>query len=415
MAPQTKFRELIKPNHNWDFVGRMNLLLGISLFLVLLSIAMLPINHFWRGRVLNFGIDFRGGTELQVSFTGPRDQGSIRGAMQAGGFQDTEVVKINDAAFPNTFLLRFAAVSPVTEKKVEELRSALVGKYGADGVRKFDFSEGGDKVYLRLNKQVEPTEVAEVFKGAGVQNNSVQRFGRQEDNTYEVILVGLDVEVRHALETSFGPGSVAAIPSVESVGAKAGAELRDDGIKSLLFAIICIMVYIAVRFDFRYGPGTVVALLHDSFLVMGAFALFYIEFSLTTIAAILTVIGYSMNDTIVVFDRIRENTSRMRDTKFEKIVNVSINETLSRTVLTSATVFIVTLCMNLWGTGLIREFAFAMNVGVVVGTYSSIFVAAPILIWLNDRFFRPAAGGNKGSKNSTNSKGANKALSPRPV
>ncbi len=117
MAPQTNFRELIKPNHNFDFVGRMNVLLGISLFLVFMSIMMLPINHFWRGRVLNFGIDFRGGTELQVAFNGARDQGGIRGAMQAGGFQDTEVVKINDAAFPNTFLLRFAAVSPVTEKK----------------------------------------------------------------------------------------------------------------------------------------------------------------------------------------------------------------------------------------------------------------------------------------------------------
>ncbi len=279
---------------------------------------------------------------------------------------------------------------------MQELTAALTAKYGADGVKKFDFSEGGDKIYVRLNKQVEPTEVAELFKGAGVNNNSVQRFGRKEDNTYEVILVGLDVEVRHALEAHFGPGSVASIPSVESVGAKAGAELRDDGIKSLLFAIICIMVYIAIRFDFRYGPGTVVALLHDSILVMGAFALFYVEFSLTTIAAILTVIGYSMNDTIVVFDRIRENTTRMRDVKFEKIVNVSINETLSRTVLTSATVFIVTICMNVWGTGLIREFAFAMNVGVVVGTYSSIFVAAPILIWLNDRFFRPTATGGTG-------------------
>jgi preprotein translocase subunit SecF len=147
------------------------------------------------------------------------------------------------------------------------------------------------------------------------------------------------------------------------------------------------MVYIAVRFDFRYGPGTVMALLHDAILVMGAFAITYREFSLTTIAAILTVIGYSMNDTIVVFDRIRENASRMRDKKFDRIVNTSINETLSRTILTSATVFFVTLAMNIFGTGVIRDFAFAMNVGVIVGTYSSIFVAAPILIWLNRRFF----------------------------
>jgi preprotein translocase subunit SecF len=195
--------------------------------------------------------------------------------------------------------------------------------------------------------------------------------------------------VRRALDAKLGAGAVQAIPAVDSVGAKAGAELRDDGIKSLLFAIICIMVYIAVRFDFRYGPGTVASLLHDAILVMGAFAILYREFSLTTIAAILTVIGYSMNDTIVVFDRVRENASRLRDKKFDRIVNISINETLSRTILTSATVFFVTLAMNIWGTGVIRDFAFAMNVGVIVGTYSSIFVAAPILIWLNERFFKP--------------------------
>jgi len=384
-----KFFELIKPNHNFDFTGRMNLFLGISLFLVAVSIIMLPVNHFLRGHALNYSIDFRGGTELQVAFTQPQDTSKVREAMEVGGFHGTDVVTMKDAAHPNTYLLRFGAVSPVTEKKAAELNALMKTKFGEGSLRKFDFSDGGDKIYLRFNKAVEPTDITAVLKEAGVQNNTVQRFGRPEDNTYEIILVGLDVEVRHALETKLGAGSVAAIPSVESVGAKAGTELRDDGIKSLLFAIICIMVYVAVRFDFRYGPGTVVALLHDAILVMGAFAVTYKEFSLTTIAAILTVIGYSMNDTIVVFDRIRENASRLRDKKFDRLVNVSINETLSRTILTSATVFFVTLAMNVWGTGVIRDFAFAMNVGVIVGTYSSIFVAAPILIWLNDRFFKP--------------------------
>jgi preprotein translocase subunit SecF len=387
-ATHQKFFELIKPNHNFEFVGRMNVLLGISVFLIVLSLAMLPINHFWRGHTLNYGVDFRGGTELKVEFGSEQEPARIREGMQRGGFHDTEVVKVRDASQP-TYLLRFGAVSPVSDQKVKELDAALRSKFGADAVRKLDFSEGGDKIYVRLTKSVEPSEIADVFKGAGVQNNTVQRFGRPEDNAFEIILVGLDVEVKSALEKELGPGSVTAIPSVESVGAKAGAELRDDGIKSLLFAIICIMVYIAVRFDFRYGPGTVVALLHDAILVMGAFAITYREFSLTTIAAILTVIGYSMNDTIVVFDRIRENTSRMRDKKFDRIVNISINETLSRTILTSATVFFVTLAMNIWGTGVIRDFAFAMNVGVIVGTYSSIFVAAPILIYLNQRFFKP--------------------------
>jgi preprotein translocase subunit SecF len=352
---------------------------------------MLPINHFWRGHTLNYGIDFRGGTEIQAQFNREQDPAQIRAAMQHGGFKDTEVVKIRDDQMPNLYFLRFGAVSPVSQQKEAELEVALKQKFGADAVHKVDFSDGGDKIYVHFaqGQNVEPPQIAEVFKSQGVQNNSIQRFGRAEDNTFEIILVGLDVEVRTALEHGLGQGSVKAIPSVESVGAKAGAELRDDGIKSLLFAIVCIMVYIAVRFDFRYGPGTIASLLHDAILVMGAFAITYREFSLTTIAAILTVIGYSMNDTIVVFDRIRENASRLRDKKFDRIVNISINETLSRTILTSLTVFLVTLCMNIWGTGVIRDFAFAMNVGVIVGTYSSIFVAAPILIWLNRRFFKP--------------------------
>jgi preprotein translocase subunit SecF len=405
-TPQTpkktppKFFELISPNHNWEFVGRMNLLLGISIFLVALSILMLPINHFWRGSALNFGIDFRGGSEIRVAFAKDEGAAQVREAMRKGGFKDTEVVRINDAAEPNSYLLRFGAVSPVSEQKSVELQQALKDKFGAEALRKFDFSEGGDKIHVRFNRAIEPTEIVDVLKQHGVQNNSVQRFGRAEDNVYEIILVGLEVEVRHALEQAFGPDSVVKIPAVESVGAKAGAELRDNGIKSLLFAIVVIMVYIAVRFDFRYGPGTVVALLHDAILTMGAFAITYKEFSLTTIAAILTVIGYSMNDTIVVFDRIRENASRLRDKKFDRVVNASINETLSRTILTSLTVFLVTLAMNLLGTGVIKDFAFAMNVGVIVGTYSSIFVAAPILIWLNRRYFKPEGKPRTGAKAS---------------
>jgi preprotein translocase subunit SecF len=385
---QHKFFEVIRADHDFNFVGRMNLLLGISMFLVLASIAMLPINYMRHGHVLNFGIDFRGGTELRVDFKDPVDPAAIREAMHEGGFGDAEAVKLKDVDHPNSYLIRFGAVSPVSEKQAEALRGALEAKWGKDGVKKFDFSEGGDKMYVRFTKPAEPNEIGEVLKSVGISNNTVQRFGRPEDNTYEVILVGLDVEVRRALEKKLGDKAIEKIPSVESVGAKAGAELRDDGIKSLLFAIICIMVYIAVRFDFRYGPGTVVALLHDAILVVGAFAITYTEFSLTTIAAILTVIGYSMNDTIVVFDRIRENASRLRDKKFDRLVNISINETLSRTILTSATVFFVTLAMNIFGSGVIKDFAFAMNIGVVVGTYSSIFVAAPILIWLNSRFFK---------------------------
>ena len=177
------------------------------------------------------------------------------------------------------------------------------------------------------------------------------------------------------------------IKQVDAVGPKAGEELRNDAVKSMLYAIVIIMLYIALRFDFRYGPGTVAALLHDAVLVIGVFAVFWVEFSLTTVAAVLTVIGYSMNDTVVVFDRIRENEHKLKDKKFDRVVNISINETLSRTILVSLATFMVTLAMNLLGTGLVQKFAFAMNVGIIVGTYSSIFVAAPILLLLHEKYF----------------------------
>src|SRR5262245_3477123 len=153
-ATKHKFFELIKPNHDFNFVGRMRMLLTISIILIVVSLAMLPINHFWRGHTLNYGIEFRGGTEIQVAFSKDQDPAAIRDAMHAGGFKDAEVVKIKDAAFQNSYLLRFGAVSTVSEKKSEELQEALKQKFGADGVRKFEFSEGGDKVYVRFTKPV---------------------------------------------------------------------------------------------------------------------------------------------------------------------------------------------------------------------------------------------------------------------
>lgn len=401
MAQKHQFFELIRPDHNFDFVGKTKPLLVVSAILVVLSVLMLPLNVAMksRGYALNFSVDFRGGTEMRVDFSRDVTPPDIHQAMEAGGFKDTEVVPLPE--FKNSFLVRFTAVSPLTAEQVQKAEAQLRERLGQDTVRKLEFSDGGDKAYLRLSKPADPEQIRSVLSTAGVTTNQVQRFGRPEDNTYEIVLIGLDQEVRKALDSRLGAGAVASIPSMGSVGAKAGKELRDNGIISLLAAIGFIMLYILVRFDFRYGPGTVAALLHDAFLVMGAFALTYKEFSLTTIAAILTVIGYSMNDTIVVFDRIRENTTRLRDKKFSEIVNISVNETLSRTILTSATVFLVTLAMNIWGTGVIRDFAFAMNVGVIVGTYSSVFVASPVLIWLNEKSMamqkKPARGAARSS------------------
>jgi preprotein translocase subunit SecF len=385
--PNQKFFEIIHPGAKYEFIGNQKYWIAMSIFLVALTIVMLPINIARHGHMLNWGVDFRGGSEIVIEFSKPVDAGDVRKALADIQLTDADVVKYEDPSGKKafTFMIRAGAVSAISEPQAKQLKEAIA-KVGDASLKHFEWNEGGDKIYLRFDKNVEPTILATSIKAIGVNTNQVQPFGRSEDHTYEVTLVGLDTEVRRALDARLGPGSVSSIPQVESVGAKAGKQLQYDAARSLIFAILLIMVYIAFRFDFRYGPGTVVALLHDAVLVIGAFAVTYKEFSLTTVAAVLTIIGFSMNDTIVVFDRIRENAARLRDRKFDRVVNQSINETLSRTILTSATVFFVTLAMNVFGVGVIRDFAFAMNIGVIVGTYSSIFVASPILIWLNEKF-----------------------------
>ncbi|HSZ84232.1 MAG TPA: protein translocase subunit SecF [Polyangia bacterium] len=388
--PKQKFFEIIHPGASYEFIGNQKYWIAMSIVLVTLTVVMLPLNMFVfksRGHALNWGVDFRGGSEIVVEFSKPVEASAVREALNDIHLGDAEVVKYEDPAGKKlwNFMLRVGAVSVLSEQQAKQIQGSLANEGGAS-LQHFEWSEGGDKVYLRYDRPVDPASLKTSLNTIGVNSNQVQPFGRADENTYEVTLVGLDTEIRNALDARLGEGAVSAIPQVESVGAKAGKQLQVDAARSLLYAILLIMVYIAFRFDFRYGPGTVVALLHDAVLVIGAFAVTYKEFSLTTVAAVLTIIGFSMNDTIVVFDRIRENAARLRDRKFDRVVNQSINETLSRTILTSATVFFVTLAMNVFGVGVIKDFAFAMNVGVIVGTYSSIFIASPILIWLNEKF-----------------------------
>jgi preprotein translocase subunit SecF len=349
---------------------------------------MLPINAYVlkdRGHVLNWGVDFKGGSELIVEFNRPVEAAQVRDAMTAAGLHNADVVKYGAVGGTPSFMIRLGAVSILSPEQAKRVEAGIA-RVGDASLRRFESSEGGDKVYVRFDKTVEKDAIKAAFKALGTEVAQVEAFGPPQDFTFEVTLIGMEGEVRKALDAKLGAGTVKAIPQVSSVGAKAGKQLQIDGVRALLGAILLIVIYVAFRFDFRYGPGTIVALIHDSIIVVGAFAVTYKEFSLTTLAAILTIIGFSMNDTIVVFDRIRENAAKYRDRKFDKVVNHAINETLSRTILTSATVFFVTLAMNIFGTGVIRDFAFAMNVGVIVGTYSSIFIASPILIWLNEKY-----------------------------
>jgi preprotein translocase subunit SecF len=395
MATQ-RFMEFIRPGTYIDFWGKRRVAVGLSVFLCVATIVMMVLNAYVipsRGQVLNLGVEFTGGSEIIARFARNVDANQIRTALEAAGYQGPDVFKFYGAPGQdhNDFMIRMGAVTPLTSEQRAKAEAALRSKkLGEASLVRFEHSEGGDKIYLRFDKPVATPETAiavltAALKEAGIVPSALQPFGRTEDNAYEVTLLSLDTELKEDLEAKLGAGTVT-IQQVASVGAKAGTQLRNDGIRAVLGAMLLIVIYIAFRFDFRYGPGTIVALLHDAFLTVGAFAFTYVEFSLTSLAALLTIVGYSVNDKIVVFDRIRENAGKYRDRKFERMVNDSINEVLSRTLLTGCTLFLVTLAMNIFTTGVIRDFAFAMNVGIVVGTYSSIFVSIPVLVWLNAKY-----------------------------
>jgi len=409
----------IKPNINIDFVGASRAAIITSSSLVALSILALIGNALVRGEALNYGTDFKGGSEIQVEFSRAVGPAQVRSALSKAGFKDAEVVRVSGSNRKNFFLLRLSQVSGFSQADRAKVSVKLKALVGAGNLRRFDYKSGSDKVYVyfkRGYKLPDPGEapkkktkakgekvqeidtlgrasaarmskrLAKLFDAAGVEVQQVQRFGRAEDNVFEVILAGLDRYVRKIFDSALGAGVVKDVPQVESVGAKMGRQLRDDGVKSVVYALLLMLIYIAFRFDFRYAPGAVVALIHDVIITVGIFAVTWQEFSLSVVAALLTIAGYSVNDTIVVYDRIRENVAKLRDRKFGLVVNASINETLSRTLLTSLTTLFT--CVSIWvvGTGVLHVFAFALTLGVVVGTYSSIFIASPLVVYLNARF-----------------------------
>jgi preprotein translocase subunit SecF len=383
----------IKPNINVDFVGRKRTFGVLSSLLVLGSIGVLVFNGLVRGDALNYSTDFKGGSEIQVEFSREVGPGQVRAALEKAGFKGAEVVRVTDSSRPYFYMIRLTEVSAFSPEDQQRVRSAVEAKVKKDNLRRFDYKTGGDKVYLYFKRgfKTSPAEIEEVFKGAKIEVQQVQRFGRAEDNIYEVGLLGLDRDIRQVFDKGLGKGTVKDVPQVESVGAKMGKQLRDDGIKSVIYALLLMLVYIAFRFDFQYAPGAVVALAHDVIITTGLFAITWQEFSLSVVAALLTIAGYSINDTIVVYDRIRENVAKLRDRKFPLVVNASINETLSRTLLTSITTLFT--CVSIWvmGTGVLKTFAFALTAGVLIGTYSSIFIASPLVIILNDKLAKRKA------------------------
>jgi preprotein translocase subunit SecF len=406
MATHKPFRELLPPGTNFEFIGKTRLWVTVSILALVATAAMLFVNSNMRGSMLNWSIDFKGGTEIVFRFDGdkPIDSGSVRNALNAAGFDGVEVSEYgwNETAADgrtvavNGLRVRTPDFSVVGEADRTAHSERFARQFADREILKVSWS--GDTMFVRSKRPFAEAEVAEFFAQVGLEmkpwGEAVDDFVQPEEGTGEYnanfSIWGVDRQYQLALDKAFD-GTNVSVVQVYGVGPKAGAKLRDDGVKSMFYAIILIMLYLVVRFDIRYAPGAVAALLHDGFLVVGAFALTWTEFSLTTVAAILTVIGYSVNDTVIIFDRIRENAVRLKDKKFARVINISLNETLSRTLLTSLTLFVVTLMMNVFGTGLVRDFAFAMNVGVIVGVYSSIFVAAPVALYLHNKYYVKSA------------------------
>jgi len=245
-----------------------------------------------------------------------------------------------------------------------------------------DFS-GGVLLQTKSQERIPAQDIRAALRGIGIGDAEIQQFG---DGTEAIIRVRqelatptLAVDIVNALNAK-NPGNVTEVLRQEMVGPKVGAELRRTATLAVLFALIGMLVYIWIRFEFMFGLGGVVALAHDVLITLGALSITNREITLQIIAALLTIVGYSINDTIVVYDRIRENRKKMYGKSLVDIVNKSVNDTLARTINTSGTTFVVVAALYFLGGEVIKDFAFALMVGIIVGTYSSIYIATPLVV-----------------------------------
>ncbi len=284
--------------HRFDFMGKRYLALGLSCLLIVLSLGSLLVQG------LNLGLDFTGGTLIEIGYPTPVDLPKVRTLLVQNGFE-----------------------------------SAVVQRFGTTR-----------EILVRLPPDPELNSAALSTKVVAVLHS------------------GSDAEPK--------------LRRVEFVGPQVGEDLVEKGGLAMLFSLIGILIYVAWRFEYRFAAGAVIALIHDVIITLGVFSLTRLEFDLSVLAAVLAIIGYSINDTVVVFDRIRENFRRMRRGDPLEIINASINQTLSRTILTSGTTLLVVFALALLGGEIIHNFSLALIIGIVVGTYSSIYIASALLVLL---------------------------------
>jgi len=371
-----------------DFMGKKRLALALSGALIVLSIVVLLIHG------LNMGIEFTGGTELQVKYAAQPDLRDIRSRLADAGLGTPLVTTIGDPVAHEVYI-RLASASAASEQDDPTGRVL-------DALRGIAAGTESDSVDLNI---ADSKTLGELLRGAPVLGQQASEAlaeeilaARREGKTFQSFaeldaLQGMTPEVRSYLEqrATIGPLS---LRSQSFIGPAVGGELVRKAVLAIIGSLIGMLIYIWIRFKLQWGFAAVAALVHDTIITLGLFSLFDQELSLPVIAAFLTLVGYSANDTVVVFDRIRENLADGRSRDLGNTMNLSINQTLSRTVITSGLTWLVVLSLFLFGGQALRPFSFVLTVGVIVGTYSSIYVASPIVLlwqtWTDRR--KPGAG-----------------------
>lgn len=391
--------EIIKPDSKYDFMSKTALLSKVSIgaFIVSLILILMPADKLG-GIGLKFGLDFSGGHEVLVAFDPAEnpDITEIRSAVAGLNLGDANVQSFEIPDTKEThFLVKVQRSETFGEKELSDLTNAFTQKYGPAFKAPLNYNpEAGDVIEVEFNHTstvgVGAVDTSSAAMIAVVQQTDhkvrlVRKIGRPDQNRYAIVLMGIDVSVIDVLREKVGKSAVA--QRVEFVGPTVGRQLRNDGILAMFYALLWILIYIALRFDFFYGPGAIVCLFHDAVITIGILAIIGHEFSLATVAGLLTLIGYSINDTIVVFDRIRERIGKASGSGLRDVLNRAINETLGRTLMTSITTGFACVCLMWFGRKtVLADFGLIMGIGVLIGTYSSIFVASPVFWSLRARF-----------------------------
>ena len=371
-------------NPNFDFMKYRRFWVTVSVLTILAGM----IGIFFLGR-LNFGVDFAGGTQLTLKFRDRPDVEALRDLIGRAGIREA-VIQTFGSEGSNEFIVRTPIIGGSEEGSAALVLPALNARFNPD-LRGTDLNQIGAPTLADLLIPVDPdgvgTERARDHYTGVAESVMAQRKARGLFSSWDQVREagGLSPAALESLRGSTTLGSFAVL-GLENVSPQVGAELRQRGILAVVGALVGMLLYIWVRFELRFGVGATMATLHDVLITLGLYAWFGYEFNLTTVAAFLTLIGYSVNDTVVTFDRVRENLRKSRSVDTLTLLNKSINQTLSRTILTGGTTILVSLVLYFYGGDVIRGFAFVMFVGVIVGTYSSIFIASPFaLLW--ERWF----------------------------